>query len=162
MTSPSPRKKKAATVAGIACMLVALALIPALCARQARPQEYADTYTQAQEAGIVAAVERVRPGLIPPTSREIHHIRHEPTGAAWVRFLFDPALTAQVTRGMRQLSADEMKNVQVRSPGAAVQWWLLSSRTLSGGQGKQVRAYEAPDGYLVIDPRSSTAYYWTR
>lgn len=160
--SPSPRKKNAAALAGIASMLVALALIPALCARYERPPAYADTYPQAQQAGIVAAVERLRPGLVPPTAREIHLLRDERSGAAWVRFLFDPAHVAQVTRGMRPLAPEETKDVEVRSPGASVQWWLLSSRTLSGGQGKQVQVFEAPNGYLVVDPRSSTAYFWTR
>lgn len=161
-SSPSPRRKNAAALGGIVSMLVALALIPALCARYERPQAYADTYPQARGVGIAARVERVRPGLIPPTAREIHHLHDERSGATWVRFLFDPADTPRVTRGMRRLSPEETKDVEVRSPGAAVRWWLLSSRTLSGGQGRQVQVYEAPNGYLVVDPRSSTAYFWTK
>lgn len=161
-SSPSPRKKNAAALAGIACLLVALALIPALCARYERPPAYADTYPQAQEAGIIERVQQVRPGLVPPTAREIHHLRDQATGTTWVRFLFDPADTPRVTAGMRPLSAAELEGLEVPSPGATVRWWLLSSRTLSGGQARQVKVYEAPNGYLVIDPRSSTAYFWTK
>lgn len=161
-SSPSPRKKNAAVVAGIICALVALALIPALCARYERPQAYADTYPQAREAGIVEMVERVRPGLLPPTAREIHHLRDERSGATWARFLFDPADTPRLTAGMRRLPPAEVEALEVPSPGASVQWWLLSSRTLRGGQGRQVQVYEAPEGHLVIDPRSSTAYFWTK
>lgn len=152
---PSRRRNVVTFVlAGLAILVIAL--IPAVCSRVQRPYEQYATVADARTRSPAPL-----PRQVPASATQIHE-RHEAGGERrWLRFTFDPRDVPAMTAGMRLVPQAELERVQVRNPGWS-KWWLVSSRTLTGGQGKRIQVYEAPDAYLVVDQRTTTAYYWTR
>lgn len=143
-------------VLGAAALIVGL--IPGMCASGNQPEVYAPTMSQ------VPANAAVRlPAWVPATAREVHARTDRSSGGRWVRFAFNPADTERMTAGMRPLTAPETQALVPTGPGFSP-WWTLNERTMMGSQGKKLRGWEvgAPDaGYLVVDPRTSSAFFWT-
>jgi hypothetical protein len=83
----------------------------------------------------------------------------------FVRFDVDSAALPAMTAAMVQLDTASARRVPVPVSGWT-SWWRLAPQTLLSGQGKQVRVYRVEQpardrGYLVFDPRTLTAFYWS-
>jgi hypothetical protein len=160
---PVVRRKNVKTLAVVVVVLVGAALIPATYRRFQQPEAY--YATQAEAVGARAVERGDVPRFIPPTATEIHARHNRDTGQRFVRFTFADADLPAITRGMRRMPREEVEKVSVPTPGWS-EWWPITSRTLSGGQGEYLHVYEAPSppdrGYLAVDPRSHYAYFWSR
>lgn len=155
MNEPRRRSNTAVFLLAAAAIAV-IALVPAVCGQLARPSEHYPTRAEAARRAAVPL-----PALVPPSATEIYDRRDAAAGARWLRFTFAERDVPAMTTGLRRLTVEQAGEVEVPNPGWS-DWWLLSSRTLSGGQGKQLQVWEAGDAYLVLDPRTRTAYWWTR
>lgn len=141
-----------------------LILIPALYGRFQRSEEFYPTHAQAVSA---RAVERGDvPGFVPATATEIHASNNRGGGERFVRFSFQPAEVPAITRGMQRVQTEaELERIDVPSAGWN-KWWLISSRTLTGGQAEYLEVYRIPSGpdrgYLALDPRTRRGYFWSQ
>ncbi|WP_420129371.1 hypothetical protein [Longimicrobium sp.] len=160
---PAVRRKNIKTLAVVAVVLAILIAIPVAFRRVQQPETYFNTHAEAVTA---QAVERGDvPRFVPATATEIHSRNNRESGQRFVRFTFVDADVPAMTRGMRRLPHAEVEKVLVPAPGW-VEWFPISSRTLSGTQGGYLHVYEVPAGpdrgYLAVDPRTHYAYFWSR
>ncbi len=146
---------------GVVALLIA---IPATYGRVQRSEEFYPTHAQAVSA---RAVDRGDvPGFVPATATRIHASNNRGGGERFVRFDFQPAEVPAITRGMQRVQAEaELERIQVPSAGWN-KWWLISSRTLTGGQAEYLEIYRIPSGpdrgYLALDPRTRHGYFWSQ
>lgn len=146
-------------------VLAAVALFIAIPYTLRRIQQPETLYATHAEATSAQAVERGDvPRFIPATATQIHTRSNR--GQRFVRFDFQPAEVPAITRGMQRLRTEaELERVPVPSPGWS-KWWLITSRTLTGGQAEYLEVYQVPpgpdSGYLALDPRTRHGYYWSR
>jgi hypothetical protein len=158
-TAPNRRRSVALAFATTAAVL-ALALLPAYCRRRVEPEARYPTAAAALRSP--DAAEWV-PGFMPATARDIYE-RHGPY-RRFVRFTVDSAAAAGLEGALVRLDTAEARRVPVPVAGWS-SWWQIAPQTLQTGQGRQVRVYRvdvpAKDrGYLVLDPRTLTAFYWS-
>lgn len=143
-------------VLGAATILVGLT--PSFCTYVEQPQEYWKTYAQAPRTG-----RDVLPAQVPASATEIHTRRDDRGGRRWVRFTFAPADKARVTAGLRRLSLNQARALQIDGPSFSP-WWTINQRTMLGRAGDRVEAYEvpgAPRAWLFVDPASNAGFYWS-
>lgn len=161
---PRVRRRNVITVFIVLAAVALLAMIPATYRRFQQPEALYPTHAQAVQA---QAVERGDvPRFVPATATQIHARHNRDTGQRFVRFDYQPAELPAITAGMQRVSGEqEMENVPVPSPGWS-KWWLITRRTLTGGQGKYLEVYHIPAGpdrgYLAVDPRTRHGYFWSR
>ncbi|HEU4452346.1 MAG TPA: hypothetical protein VFR81_04770 [Longimicrobium sp.] len=160
--SPQAREQQRRNVVlfvALAAIVFAIALLPTVCA-----------YTEQPEAFYATAAEAPRrpdgflPVLIPPSATEIHERRDKGSGRVWAKFQFALSDVERMTAGLRRLSEDEARGLNVPQPSFTA-WWTMNPGTLQGSQRRHLRVYEVPGddaGWLVVDPRSRLAYYWSR
>lgn len=149
------RRRNVVTFVLAGAIIVAVALVPGQCSQMARPYHHYATAAEARSG--TAAL----PAQLPASATDIHVRYDKATGARWLRFTYDPRDLPAMTAGMRPVPPAERERIEVPNPGFSG-WWLVSSRTLRGGQGEQVLVFEAPGAYMVADPRTRTGYVWTR
>ena len=159
---PAVRRKNLKTLAVVIVALTGAALIPATYRRFQQPETY--YATQAEAAGARAVERGDVPRFVPATATEIHARHNRDSGQRFVRFTYADADLPAITRGMRLLTREEVEKVSVPTPGWS-EWWPITSRTLSGGQGEYLQVYETRSrtdrGYLAVDPRTHYAYFWS-
>jgi hypothetical protein len=160
---PRVRRKNVKTLAIVAVVMAILVAIPMVYRRVQQPEMFFATHT---EAVAEQAVERGDvPRFVPAGATEIHARHNRESGQRFVRFTFADADVPAITRGMRLMPHAEVEKVLVPAPGW-VEWFPISSRTLSGTQGGYLDVYEIPDGpdrgYLAVDKRTHYAYFWSR
>lgn len=161
---PGVRRRNIITVFAVVAGVLLLAAIPATYRRFQQPEALYATHAQAVQA---QAVERGDvPGFVPATATQIHARHNRDTDQRFARFSYPPAEVPAITAGMQRLSTEqELERVPVPSPGWS-KWWLITSRTLTGGQGEYLEVYRIPSGpdrgYLVLDPRTRHGYFWSR
>jgi hypothetical protein len=158
---PAVRRRNLKTMALLVIAIAVLASIPATYRRFQQPEQFYATQAEARPAMEAGDV----PAFVPATATEIHARHNRDSGQRFVRFTFADAELPAITRGMRLLSPAEVEKVMVPTPGWS-EWWPITSRTLTGGQGEYLKVYEiasGPDrGYLAVDPRTRHAYFWSR
>jgi hypothetical protein len=161
---PAVRRKNVRTLIIVSVLLIGAGFIPATVRRFQQPEERYEAYQQAADA---KAVERGQlPRFVPATATEIHTRHNRDTDQRFVRFTYasENELSA-FTTGMRRVPQGEVERLLVPTPGWT-RWWPITSRTLSGSQGERLLIWEiasGPDrGYLAADPRTSTAFFWSR
>lgn len=157
------RRKNIITAVVVMALVLGFAMIPATYRRFQQPEALYPTHAEAV-AG--QAVQRGDvPAFIPATATQIHARHNRDTGQRFVRFDYKPAELPGIVRGMRRIPPAELERVTVPTPGWS-KWWLITSRTLSGGQAEYLEVYEIPAGadrgYLAVDPRTEHAYFWSR
>jgi len=143
-------------VLGAATILVGLT--PSFCTYVEQPQRYWKAYAQAPRAG-----SDVLPPQVPPSATEIHTRRDDRSGRRWVRFTFAPADSVRVTAGLRRLTLNEARALQIDGPSFSP-WWTLNQRTMLGRAGDRLEAYQVPGSpraWLFIDPASNAGFYWS-
>lgn len=153
------RRNVVMAFASLAAVL-ALAFLPALCRRQLEPEaHYADLAAARRSPDAAAWL----PGFMPPSASDIHerHGRYR----RFVRFELDSTEVPLLTASMTRLDSAAARRVPVPVAGWSA-WWQIAPQTLAGGQGKLVWVYriEAPPrdrGYLVLDPRTLTGFFWS-
>ena len=160
---PAVRRRNLKTMLLVALGIAVLAAVPAGYRRLQQPEARYSTQAEAVSDG---AVERGEvPRFVPATAARIISRRNRSTGQRFVRFDYAPAELPAIVSGMRQVPRAQMEHVNVPAPGWS-KWWLITSRTLSGGQGEYLSLYEIPSGpdrgYLAVDPRTRHAYFWSR
>ena len=161
---PKVRRRNVITAFIVLALVLVAATIPATLRRFQQPATFYTTYAEAVTA---QAVQRGDiPRFIPATATRIHARNNRGTGQRFVRFDFQKAETPAITRGMKRISSEaELERVPVPSPGWS-KWWLISSRTLTGGQAEYLQIYQIPSGpdrgYLALDPRTLHGYYWSQ
>jgi hypothetical protein len=145
--------------ASVAAVLL-LALLPAYCRRELEPEAH---YADAAAAHRSADAAEWIPELMPAAASDVYerHGRYR----RFVRFTVDSAGAAALTGALVRLDTAAARRVPVPVSGWT-SWWPIVPQTLQSGQGKQVQVYrvERPPrdrGYLVFDPRTLTAYYWS-
>lgn len=161
---PRVRRRNIITAVAVLAAVLLFALIPATVRRFQQPAALYETHA---EAVAERAVQRGDvPAFVPSTATQIRARRHRDTGQRFVRFNYTPAEAPAITRGMQRLSTEaELERVAVPTPGWS-KWWLITERTLTGGQAPYLEVYQIPHGadrgYLVLDPRTRHGYYWSR
>lgn len=163
MLEPSPEALRKRRNLLLFLVLAAVVLGVGLCstvrARLAQPEAF---YPTAAEARV--RPDGFLPALLPPSATEIHERRDRGSGRVWARFRFAPADLERMTTGLRRLSLEEARALEITGP-AFTPWWTINPRTLLGSQGRRLRVYEVTGddaGWLVVDPRSTLAFYWSR
>lgn len=161
---PRVRRKNVITAFAVLALVALVAMIPATYRRFQQPETLYATHGEAVAAQAVQRGEV--PRFIPATATQIHARHNRDTGQRFVRFDYQPAEAPAITRGMQRLSTEaELERVPVPSPGWS-KWWLITSRTLTGGQAQYLEVYHIPSGpdrgYLALDPRTRHGYYWSR
>ena len=143
---------------GLSALTLALGLYPSVCTYDEQPQQYWPAYAAAPRTGGEAL-----PALVPPSATEIHTRRDDRSGLRWVRFNFAPADHGRIVAGLRRLSLNEARALPIVAP-TFTPWWTINPRTMLGKAGNRLEVYEIPGGraWLVIDPASSSAFYWSR
>jgi hypothetical protein len=159
-TEKARGRRNVAYAFGSLVVVVGLALLPAYCRSQVEPEAH---YTTLAQARTDADADRWLPGFLPPSAADIYerHGRYR----RFVRFEVDSVDVAPLLSGMTQLDTAAARRVPAPMAGWSG-WWPITPQTLQSGQGKQVKVYrvDAPPrdrGYLVLDPRTLTAYYWS-
>jgi hypothetical protein len=161
---PRVRRKNIITAFVVLAAVLLFAMIPATYRHFQQP---VSIYTTHAEAVADQAVQRGDvPGFIPATATQIYARHNRDTGQRFVRFDYQPAELPGFVRGMQRLRTEqELERVPVPSPGWS-KWWLITSRTLTGGQAEYLEVYHIPSGpdrgYLAVDPRTRHGYYWSR
>jgi hypothetical protein len=159
---PRVRRKNVITAFVVLAVVAVVISIPPLLRRVQQPASIYPTY-----AAAAPAVQRGDiPTFVPATATDIHTRSNRNSGQRFVRFDFQKAEAPAITRGMKRITSEaELERVEVPSPGWS-KWWLISSRTLTGGQAEYLEIYEVPSGpdrgYLALDPRTLHGYYWSR
>ncbi|HEX6038229.1 hypothetical protein [Longimicrobium sp.] len=161
---PKVRRRNVITAFLVLLFVLVLMAIPATYRKFQQREAVYDTHAAAVQAQAVENGDI--PTFVPPTATEIHTRRNRQTDQRFVRFNFQPAEVPALTRGMRRVEGEEaLKRVSVPSPGWS-RWWLITSRTLTGGQGEYLEVYHIPSGpdrgYLALDPRTRHGYFWSR
>jgi hypothetical protein len=161
---PKVRRRNIITAFAALAAILLLAAIPATYRSFQQPEHLYETHAAAVQAGAVEEGEI--PRFIPPTATRIHTRNNRQTGQRFVRFDFQPAEMPAVTRGMQRLRTEaELERVTVPSAGWN-KWWLITGRTLTGGQAEYLEVYHIPSGpdrgYLALDPRTRHGYFWSR
>lgn len=161
---PRVRRRNIITAFVVLAAVLLFAAIPAGYRRFQQPVSIYPTHAQAVAD---QAVERGDvPRFVPASATQIHTRHNRDTGQRFVRFDYQAAEAPVIVRGMQRLRTEqELERVPVPSPGWS-KWWLITSRTLTGGQGEYLEVYRiasGPDrGYLALDPRTLHGYYWSR
>ena len=152
------RRRNVVLFVVFALIAVGVGLYPTLCTWVDQPQGYWKTFAEAPHDGADAL-----PALVPPSATEIHTRRDDRQGLRWVRFTFAPADHGRVVAGMRRLSLNEARVLDVTNPGFSP-WWTINERTMLGKAGNRLEVYEAPDrrAWLFVDPASNSGFYWSR
>jgi hypothetical protein len=159
MPAPTQQRKNVVLFVALAAMVFAIALLPTVCSYVAQPEAFYETAARAPRRP-----DGFLPVLIPPSATEIHERRDQGSGRVWSKFRFDITELEGMTRGLRRLSEDEARRLQVPQPSFTA-WWTMNPGTLQGSQRRHLRVYEVTGddaGWLVVDPRSRLAYYWSR
>ncbi|HYW12892.1 MAG TPA: hypothetical protein VE871_13120 [Longimicrobium sp.] len=161
---PKVRRRNIITAFVVLVAVALLIAIPFTYGRVQRSEEFYPTHAQAVSA---QAVERGDvPGFVPATATAIHASNNRGGGERFVRFDFQPAEVPAITGGMQRVQAEaELERITVPSAGWN-KWWLISSRTLTGGQSEYLEIYRIPSGpdrgYLALDPRTRHGYFWSQ
>ena len=153
------RRRNVVMFVVFAAVALLVGLYPTVCTWIDQPQGFWPTYAQAPKSG-----DDAMPPLVPPGATEIHTRRDPRQGLHWVRFTYDQREHGRITAGLRRLTLNEARAVQVVGPGFTP-WWTLNPRTMLGKAGNRLEAYQVagpPGGYLFLDPLSHTAFYWSR
>ncbi|HSU16002.1 hypothetical protein [Longimicrobium sp.] len=153
------RRRNVVLLLVFAAIAVLVGLYPTVCTYVDQPQGFWPSYAQAPKSGADAL-----PPLVPPGATEIHTRRDDRQGLHWVRFTYEPADHDRMTSGLKRLSLNEARAVQVVGPGFTP-WWTLNPRTMLGKAGNRLEAYEVagpPHGWLFLDPLSRTGFYWSQ
>jgi len=152
------RRRSIVLLLAFSTITLALALYPSVCTYVDQPQKYWPRYAGAPHAGAEAL-----PALVPPSATEIHTRRDARGGLYWVRFTFAPADHDRMTAGLRRLSLNEARALPVAAP-TFTPWWTVNERTMLGKAGNRLEVYEVAAGraWLVVDPASSSGFYWSR
>lgn len=155
---PRVRRRNIITAFIVLAVVSVFIAIPYTFRRLQQPETYHATHAEAVRAQTSV------PGFVPPTATRIH--ARDNRGQRFVRFDFQPAEVPAITQGMQRLTTEaELERVTVPSPGWS-KWWLISSRTLTGGQAEYLEVYQIPSGpdrgYLALDPRTRHGYFWSR
>jgi hypothetical protein len=153
------RRRNVVMFVAFAAVALLVGLYPTVCTYIDQPQGFWPAYAQAPKTGADAM-----PPLVPPSATEIHTRRDDGQRLHWVRFTYAEADHARMTAGLRRLTLNEARAVDVVGPGFTP-WWTLNPRTMLGKAGNRLEAYEVagpPHGYLFLDPLSRTAFYWSR
>ena len=160
---PAVRRRNLKTLAIATVVLVGAALVPLLLQRVSQPESYFPTRQEALEARMDRSGSL--PGFVPAAATDIHIRHNRDADQRFLRFTLDADEARAVVGGMRRLDSAEVKTVSVPAAGW-MQWWPITSRTLSGGQGRELEVYEivtGPDeGYVAVDPRTHHLYFWSR
>jgi hypothetical protein len=61
--------------------------------------------------------------------------------------------------GLAPLPRPQVERLSIPGPGWAP-WWMLDSGMTTSSAARHLRFYRAEDGWMAIDPRSRTAYFW--
>lgn len=133
-------------------------LIPPLWARYQQPRGSFATYADAAAAGALA--DGRLPPWTPPSAREIYEKRVSGTSRRWVRFRYEPRDSTRLLSALQPLTPEQARRVSIPSPGWAT-WWPISDETKESKQLNWLRFYRAAPGYVAIDPRTRTLFYWT-
>jgi hypothetical protein len=155
---PRVRRRNIITAFVVLAAVALFIAIPYTARRVQQPETFYATHAEA--VGARAGV----PRFVPATATEIHARSNR--GQRFVRFDVQPAAAPAITQGMQRLRTEaELERVPVPSPGWS-KWWLITSRTLTGGQAEYLEVYQIPSGpdrgYLALDPRTRHGYYWSR
>jgi hypothetical protein len=159
MPAPTQQRKNVVLFVALAAIVFAIALLPTVCSYVEQPEAFYETAAQAPRRP-----EGVLPVLIPPSATEIHERRDQGSGRVWAKFRFDITELSRMTTGLRRLTEDEVRRLTVPQPSFTA-WWTMNPGTLQGSQRRHLRVYEVTGGdagWLVVDPRSRLAYYWSR
>ena len=157
--APARERRNRAILWMIAGLVVIGAALPPLWSRLEQPRSRYAAYQDAVAAG--AVTRGLLPRRLPPSATEIYEKHFSDADHHWARFRFHPADTARMLAGLTPLPQAQVERLQIPSPGWA-SWWMLDPGMTTSSQGKRVRFYRAEDGWLAVDPRTSTAYFWTR
>lgn len=161
---PAVRRRNVITAFIALAVVAVLIAIPYTYGRLLRSEEFYPTHAHAVSA---RAVDRGDiPRFLPSTATDIHASNNRGGGERFVRFDFQPAEVPAITGGMQRVQAEaELERIAVPSAGWN-KWWLISSRTLTGGQSEYLEIYRIPAGpdrgYLVLDPRTRHGYFWSQ
>ena len=152
------RRRSVVLLLVFSAITVALALYPSVCTYLDQPQDYWPAYAAAPRSGAHAL-----PPLVPASATEIHTRRAPRGDLYWLRFTFAPADHDRMTAGLRRLTLNEARALQIDGP-TFTPWWTVNQRTMLGRAGQRLEVYPLPGGsaWLVLDPASSTAFYWSR
>jgi hypothetical protein len=153
------RRRSVVLLITFSFITLAVALYPSVCTYIDQPQGYWPAYAAAPHAGAEAL-----PALVPPSATEIHTRRDaRGDGLYWLRFNFAPADHARLVAGLRRLSLNEARALVIDGP-TFTPWWTVNQRTMLGRAGQRLEVYTLPGGraWLVVDPASNTAFYWSR
>ncbi len=153
-------RRTAAVIAG----LLLLSAGPFVLTRLVQRDASFPTLAAARDAGGVR--EGWIPPHVPPGATEIRVRRPPGSERLWLRFRYPQAARDRMTAGLARLDTTAVRKLEVPTPGWA-SWWPVSSRTLSSSLGRVLAVYEAPDaagrpGYLALDHRTLSAFYWRR
>jgi hypothetical protein len=155
---PAERRRNRAILWMIGGMVLIGVALPPLWAREQQPRSAFATYADARRAG---AMDRgLMPRRLPASATEIYEKHFTGAGHHWVRFRFGSQDSAALVAGLTPLTPEQVKRLDIPSPGWAT-WWLLDQGVTTSSQGKRVVFYRAEDGWLMVDPRTRTAYFWT-
>ena len=161
--TPTPealrRRRNLVLLLVLGALTLAAGLFPTVCSYVEQPEQFYATYAEAPRRP-----DGFLPTLVPPSATEIHERRDSDSGRVWARWKFDPAERERMVAGLRPLSLDEAKRLVVEPP-AFTAWWTINPRTMQTSQGRKIQVYEVPgddQGWLVVDPRSNLAFYWSR
>jgi hypothetical protein len=159
MENGEPGRRRNRAVLWLIAGLVAIGMVlPPLWSRAQQPRSSYATYEQARRAGAIGG--GLLPRRLPPSATEIHEKHFAGGGHRWVRFRYDPADAPRMLAGLQALPPPQVQRLRIPSPGWAG-WWLLDQGVTTSKQGAHLRFYRAEDGWLAVDPRTSTAYFWT-
>lgn len=163
MPAPSPAERLRARrnvvlFVTFAAIAVFVGLVPTVCTYVLQPQGYWPRYAQAPRAGPDAL-----PPLVPPSATEIHTRHDNSEHMRWVRFTFAARDHGRVTAGLRRLPLNEARALPITGPGFTP-WWTVNERTMLGKAGDRLEVYQLPGrtAWLVVDPASSSGFYWSR
>lgn len=156
---PTQQRKNVLLFVALAAAVFAVAMLPTVCSYTQQPEAFYATAAQAP-----LRPDGHLPTLIPPSATDIHERRDRGSGRVWSKFRFEPADLERMTAGLRRLSEDEARRLAIPQP-SFTPWWTMNPGTLQGSQRRYLRVYEVAGddaGWLVVDPRSRLAYYWSR
>lgn len=161
---PKVRRRNIITAFVVLAGVLLFAAIPYSFRKIQQPEALYETHAQAVSEQAVARGDV--PAFIPATATQIHARHNRDTGQRFVRFDYALEEAPAITRGMKRLATEaELERVPVPSPGWS-KWWLITARTLTGGQAAYLQVYHIPSGpdrgYLALDPRTRHGYFWSR
>jgi len=152
------RRRSVVLLFAFSAITLGLALYPSVCTYVEQPQKYWPAYATAPHAGAEAL-----PSLVPPSATEIHTRRDDRGGLYWLRFTYAPADHGRMVAGLRRLSLDEARALQVDAP-TFTPWWTVNPGTMLRRSASRLEVYALPgrSAWLVVDPASSSGFYWSR